>query len=104
MDNSEKLSLTWNDFEDKQKSSFAQLRTETDLTNVTLAFDDGKQVEAQKVVLAPPQRKFSVAGVPEAFPKGEESICILIQLNETPTSNISIGSFTAPSSLCSQNF
>ena len=52
MDNSEKLFLTWNDFEDNQKSSFALLRNDTDLTNVTLAFEDGKQVELHKVVLA----------------------------------------------------
>ena len=52
MDNSEKLCLTWNNFEEHQKSSFAELRNDTDLTNVTLAFDDGKQVEVHKVVLA----------------------------------------------------
>ena len=52
VDNSEKLFLTWNDFEDNQKSSFALLRNDTDLTNVTLAFEDGKQVEVHKVVLA----------------------------------------------------
>ena len=42
----------WNDFEENQKSSFALLRNDTDLTNVTLAFEDGKQVEVHKVVLA----------------------------------------------------
>ena len=47
MDNSEKLFLTWNDFEDNQKSSFALLRNDMDLTNVTLAFEDGKQVELE---------------------------------------------------------
>ena len=52
MDNSEKLCLTWNDFEEHLKSSFALLRNETDLTNVTLAFDDGKQLDVHKVILA----------------------------------------------------
>ena len=52
MDNSKKLCLTWNDFEENQKSSFALLRNDIDLTDVTLAFDDGQQIEVHKVVLA----------------------------------------------------
>ena len=49
---SEKLCLQWNDFKDNISSSFAELREDQDLTDVTLACEDGKQVEAHKVILA----------------------------------------------------
>ena len=51
MNNSEKLCLQWNDFKESIVTSFSQLREDTDLTNVTLVCEDGKQVEAHKVVL-----------------------------------------------------
>ena len=52
MNNSDKLCLQWNDFRENISTSFSQLRTDRDLTDVTLACEDGSQVEAHKVVLA----------------------------------------------------
>ena len=48
----EKLCLKWNDFQDNVKSAFTSLRDSTDFADVTLACEDGKQVEAHKVILA----------------------------------------------------
>ena len=52
MNGSEKLCLQWNDFKENVTSSFGELREDKDLTDVTLVCEDGKQVEAHKVVLA----------------------------------------------------
>ena len=52
MNNSDKLCLQWNDFRANISASFGHLRTDGDLTDVTLACEDGSQVEAHKVVLA----------------------------------------------------
>ena len=52
MDSSEKLCLQWNDFKDNVSSSFGDLRGDRDFNDVTLACEDGKQVEAHKVILA----------------------------------------------------
>ena len=52
MQNSEKLCLKWKDFEDKTVSSFGQLRGNQDFTDVTLACEDGQQMEAHKFILA----------------------------------------------------
>ena len=52
MSASEKLCLQWNDFKDNVSSSFRELREDEDLTDVTLACEDGKKVEAHKVILA----------------------------------------------------
>ena len=49
---SEKLCLQWNDFQDNVKSAFGNLRECTDFNDVTLACEDGRQIEAHKVVLA----------------------------------------------------
>ena len=49
---SEKFSLQWNDFQDNVKSAFGSLRESTDFVDVTLACDDGRQIEAHKVILA----------------------------------------------------
>ena len=48
---SEKLCLQWNDFQDNVKSAFGNLRKDNDFTDVTLACEDGQQVEAHKVIL-----------------------------------------------------
>ena len=48
---SEKLCLKWNDFQDNIKDAFGNLREDNDFTDVTLACEDGQQVEAHKVVL-----------------------------------------------------
>ena len=47
----EKLCLKWNDFQDIVQTSFVELRTDTDFTNVTLACED-QSIKAHKVVLS----------------------------------------------------
>ena len=49
---SEKLCLQWNDFKENAVNTFGSLREDKDFTDVTLACEDGKQVEAHKVILA----------------------------------------------------
>ena len=49
---SEKLCLQWNDFQENIKSVFGNLRENNDFADLTLAFEDGQQVEAHKVILA----------------------------------------------------
>ena len=48
----EKLCLRWNDFKENATSAFGILREDNDFADVTLACEDGKQVEAHKVILA----------------------------------------------------
>ena len=48
----EKLCLKWNDFQENVISEFGKLRNDQDFTDVTLACEDGEQVEAHKVILA----------------------------------------------------
>ena len=52
MTNSEKLCLQWNEFQNIVTSAFEDLKSDGELTDVTLACEDGKQIEAHKVVLA----------------------------------------------------
>ena len=47
----EKYCLVWNEFQANLCSSFGDLREDKDFTDVTLACDDGQQLEAHKVVL-----------------------------------------------------
>ena len=49
---SERLCLQWNDFQGKIKTAFQTLREDSNFADVTLACEDGHQVEAHKVVLA----------------------------------------------------
>ena len=49
---SEKLCLQWNDFKDNAIGAFGSLREDKEFSDVTLACEDGKQVEAHKVILA----------------------------------------------------
>ena len=49
---SEKLCSQWNDFKENATSAFGILREDSDFADVTLACEDGKQVEAHKVILA----------------------------------------------------
>ena len=51
MNTSEKFCLKWNDFSENLISTFSELRTAEDLVDVTLACEDGTQIEAHKVVL-----------------------------------------------------
>ena len=48
----EKFCLQWNDFRDNVSTAFGSLREDHDFADVTLACEDGKEVEAHKVVLA----------------------------------------------------
>ena len=48
----EKLCLQWNDFKENVHSAFGRLRDDKEFTDVTLACEDGQQVEAHKVILA----------------------------------------------------
>ena len=52
MATSEKFCLKWNDFQDNIHSAFVSLRNDIQFTDVTLACEDGYQVEAHKVILA----------------------------------------------------
>ena len=49
---SDKLCLQWNDFQDNIKTAFGNLREDNDFADVTLACEDGQQVEAHKVILS----------------------------------------------------
>jgi len=48
----EKLCLKWNDFQENVISSFGTLREDSEFADVTLACEDGHQVEAHKIILA----------------------------------------------------
>ena len=48
----EKLCLQWNDFQQNLTSALRDLRDDNDFTDVTLACEDGQQVEAHRVILA----------------------------------------------------
>ena len=48
---SEKLCFKWNDFQENILSGFKELRKDTEFTDVTLACEDGQQIEAHKIVL-----------------------------------------------------
>ena len=53
MNNSEKISLKWKDFtEENFSSALKELRKDGEFCDVTLAFEDGQQIEAHKVILA----------------------------------------------------
>ena len=51
MQNSEKLCLKWNDFQENLNSAFGAFRDDKELADVTLACEDGSQVTAHKVIL-----------------------------------------------------
>ena len=46
-----KLCLQWNDFRANVNFSFGKLRDDKEFTDVTLACEDGQQLEAHKVIL-----------------------------------------------------
>ena len=49
---SEKLCLQWNDFKANVNSAFGRLRDDKEFTDVTLACENGQQMEVHKVILA----------------------------------------------------
>ena len=52
MQSSEKLCLKWNDFQENLTSAFQGLRNDQDFADVTLACEDGTQIETHKMILA----------------------------------------------------
>ena len=52
MQSLEKLCLKWNDFQENLISAFRGFRNDLDFTDVTLACEDGTQIEVHKFVLA----------------------------------------------------
>ena len=48
----EKLCLQWNDFKENTVSALGRLREDNDFADVTLACEDGQQMEAHKVILS----------------------------------------------------
>jgi hypothetical protein len=48
----EKFCLKWNDFQENISTAFGSLREDRDFSDVTLACEDGQQVEAHRVILA----------------------------------------------------
>ena len=52
MTSSEKFSLKWNDFQENIRSTFSNLREDTDFTDVTLLTEDGKTFEVHRVILS----------------------------------------------------
>ena len=48
----EKLCLQWNNYKENIRTSLGSLREAPDFTDVTLACEDGKQIEAHKIILA----------------------------------------------------
>ena len=52
MSTTEKLFLQWNDFQENITFSFRELRKDREFTDVTLACENGQQIEAHKVVQA----------------------------------------------------
>ena len=49
---SEKLCLKWNEWKEAVNSAFGTLRNDKEFTDVTLACEDGQQMEAHKVILS----------------------------------------------------
>ena len=49
---SEKLCLKWNEFQGNVNMAFGNLREDNEFADVTLACEDGQQIEAHKVILA----------------------------------------------------
>merc|ERR1712129_668934 len=52
MANTKNVCLKWNDFQENALSSFGTLRDDMEFTDVTLACEDGQQLQAHKVILA----------------------------------------------------
>ena len=48
----EQFCLKWNDFQENTNAAFGSLRNDSDFSDVTLACEDGQQVEAHKIILA----------------------------------------------------
>ena len=54
------MCLKWNDFQEGAISAFGALREDREFADVTLACEDGEQVEAHKIILASSSPFFSI--------------------------------------------
>ena len=52
MNNMDKFSLKWSDFDTNIREHFRKLRTDRKLFDVTLATDDGQHIQAHKIILS----------------------------------------------------
>ena len=52
MTKNEKLCLKWSDFQEAMTTSFCNLREESDFYDVTLVCEEGRQIEAHRVILS----------------------------------------------------
>ena len=52
MTTTETFCLKWNDFQENMNTAFVSMRNDADFADVTLACEDGNQVEAHKFILA----------------------------------------------------
>ena len=59
MPGTEKFCLKWNDFQENVNCAFSNMRKNNNFCDVTLACEDGHQVEAHKVVLSASSPLFS---------------------------------------------
>ena len=59
MDNMDKFSLKWSDFDTNIREHFRKLRTDQKLFDVTLATDDGQHIQAHRIILAAGSQFFS---------------------------------------------
>ena len=57
---SEKVCLKWNDYRENVITAFGNLRDDNNFADVTLACEDGQQVEAHKVILAASSPLFKI--------------------------------------------
>jgi hypothetical protein len=73
MSTSEKFCLKWNDFVQNITSSFVELRSDTDFTDVTLACEDGQLVQAHRVILAAASLRMNKHPNPFIYMRGLKS-------------------------------
>merc|ERR1719228_1391957 len=59
MNNGEKWCLKWNDFDANIREYFRKLRKDKKLFDVTLATEDGQQIQAHKIILSAGSQFFS---------------------------------------------
>merc|ERR1712142_197247 len=70
--NNDKFCLRWNEFEENIRNSFKVLRNKESLFDVTLATDDGHQIQAHRVILSAGSDFFS-----EIFTKCNQSSMLI---------------------------
>jgi hypothetical protein len=59
MNNRETFCLKWNEFETNIRESFRELREDRNYFDVTLATDDGQQIQAHKIILSAGSKFFN---------------------------------------------